>query len=131
MREPVWLTETLVMALHEELIARFGGHGGVRDRGLLQSALARPRNLLAYGEPILERLAASYAFGLARNHPFVDGNKRVALAAIDVFLQLNGRELVAPEAEAVVVMRELAAGKIDEAALAAWIEANVERLPKA
>lgn len=131
MREPNWLTETLVLGLHEELIARFGGHAGLRDRGLLQSALARPRNLLAYGEPALEQLAASYAFGLAQNHPFIDGNKRAALAAIDVFLQLNGYELVAPEPEAVVVIRDLATGEIDEAELAAWIEANVERLPDA
>ncbi len=94
----------------------------------MASALARPRNLLAYGEPSLEQLAASYAFGLAKNHPFVDGNKRVALAAIDVFLQLNGHELVVGEPEAVVIMRELASGEIDEPELAAWIAANVERL---
>ena len=128
MREPAWLTEALVTALHEELIARYGGHGGLRDQGLLASALARPRNLLAYGEPGLERLAASYAFGLAKNHPFVDGNKLVALAAIDVFLQLNGHELVVGEPEAVVIMRELASSEIDEPELAAWIAANVERL---
>ncbi len=125
MKEPLWLTGTVVTALHEALIARHGGLDGVRDHGRLDSALARPRNLLAYGEPSLEQLAASYAFGLTRNHPFVDGNKRVALAAIDVFLQLNGKELIAPEPEAVVVIRELAAGEIDEAALAAWIEAHV------
>ncbi len=128
MKEPEWLTEALVTALHEELIARYGGHAGLRDQGLLASALARPRNLLAYGEPSLEQLAASYAFGFARNHAFVDGNKRVALAAIDVFLQLNGHELVVGEPEAVVIMRELASSEIDEPELAAWIAANVERL---
>jgi len=124
MREPHWLTEDIVLALHAELIARHGGLGGVRDPGLLDSALARPHNLLAYDAPSLFELAAAYAFAIIRNHPFIDGNKRVALAVADVFLQLNGQELTAPEVEAVSMFRGLAAGEFDEATLARWIEAN-------
>jgi death-on-curing protein len=126
MKEPRWLTPTIVHTMHEELIAEHGGSSGVRDQGLLESALARPQNLLAYGEPTLAELAASYAFGIARNHPFVDGNKRTALMAAYVFLALNGRRLVAPEAEAVVMTRELASGASSEAEYAAWLASNVE-----
>ena len=128
MREPVWLAEKVVVALHAKLIARHGGLGALRDAGLLASALARPQNLYAYGEPTLPELAAAYCFGLVRNHPFVDGNKRVGLAAADVFLQLNGYELTAPETEAVAVIRDLAAGELDEATCARWIAANTERV---
>jgi death-on-curing protein len=124
MREPDWLTEDIVLALHAELIARHGGLGGVRDPGLLDSALARPHNLLVYDDPSLFVLAAAYAVAIVRNHPFIDGNKRVALAVADVFLQLNGQELTAPEVEAVAMFRDLASGELDEAALARWIEAN-------
>ena len=126
MSDPVWLTEDTVRALQDELIVTYGGLGGVRDAGLLASALARPQNLLAYGDPSLVQLAAAYAYGLVRNHPFVDGNKRIGLAAADVFLQLNGYEIIAPEVEAVAVMRDLAGGQIEEAELAHWIETNVE-----
>ena len=126
MSEPVWLTEAAVVGLHGELIAEHGGLGGVRDRGLLESALTQQLNLAAYGEPTLFELAAAYAFGLARNHPFNDGNKRVALAAADVFLQLNGHEIRVSEPEAVSVMRDLAAGEIGEGELAAWIERRAE-----
>ena len=125
MSEPVWLAEKIVLALHAELIARHGGLGALRDTGLLASALARPRNLFAYGEPSLFQLAAAYCFGLVRNHAFVDGNKRIGLAAADVLLQLNGHELTAPETEAVVAIRDLAAGELDEAGLARWIAANL------
>ncbi len=131
MIEPVWLDEDVVLALHAELVARHGGLNAVRDAGLLDSALARPKNLFAYGEPSLPELAAAYCFGIVSNHPFVDGNKRVGLALIDVFLQLNGYELVAREVEAVVVVRDLAAGELEEALLARWIESNVERLEPA
>ena len=124
MTEPLWVERDLVLALHEEMIAEHGGHAGVRDEGLLESALARPRQLLAYGDPGLFELAAAYAFGIVRNHPFIDGNKRAGLAAADVFLQLNGFEIVVHEVQAVVVFLDLAAGEIDEAVLAKWIEAN-------
>lgn len=128
MNEPVWIELQLVVALHAESIAEFGGLNGIRDEGLLDSALARPRQLLAYGDPNLFELAATYAFGIARNHAFVDGNKRTALAAADVFLQLNGFEIVVDEVQAVVAFQDLAAGEIDEAMLAKWIEANAERV---
>ena len=119
-----WLSERGVLATHAEQIAEHGGAPGVRDRGLLDSALARPRNLAAYGEPSVFRLAAAYAFGIARNHPFVDGNKRTALVAAATFLLLNGYELAAPEVEAVEVFLRLADGSVDEGALAAWLERN-------
>ena len=128
MSEPVWLSRDLVLAIQAELIAQFGGAVGIRDEGLLESALARPQNLFAYGEPSLTDLAAAYAYGLTRNHPFLDGNKRIALSALDVFLQLNGMELTASEAEAVVVMRDLAAGELDEPDFATWIRINTAAL---
>ncbi|MCC6467929.1 MAG: type II toxin-antitoxin system death-on-curing family toxin [Alphaproteobacteria bacterium] len=124
MKEPVWLPRKLIVTLQSLAIAEFGGSPGIRDEGLLESALARPQNLLAYGEPSLFALAAAYAFGLAKNHAFVDGNKRIAFAAIDVFLQLNGCELTASDVEATVVLQDLAAGKLSEDDLARWIEIN-------
>ena len=126
MNELVWIESELVVAMHAELIAEYGGLNGIRDEGLLDSALAHRPRLLAYGDPNLFELAAAYAFGIARNHPFVDGNKRSALAAADVFLQLNGFEIVVDEIHAVVAFQDLAAGEIDEAMLAKWIEANAE-----
>ena len=128
MTEPRWLDRDIVVALHQELIAEYGGLAGIRDEGLLDSALGRARHLHAYEVPSLFELAATYAFGLARNHPFIDGNKRVALAAADVFLQVNGHELVVAETEAAATFRDLAAGELDEPGLAAWIEANAEPL---
>ena len=128
MNEPVWLAEEAVRALHDELIKEHGGLGGVRDAGLLDSALARPHNLFAYAEPSLFELAAAYAFGLVRNHAFVDGNKRTGLMAAYVFLRVNGYRLSAPEVEAVAAFRDLAAGAIEEAQLSRWIEANAEAL---
>jgi death-on-curing protein len=122
--EPLWLAIDAVRAIHQELIAEYGGSPGIRDVGLLESALARPRQLLAYGDPGLFELAAAYAFGIVRNHPFVDGNKRTGMMAAYVFLRINGYRLEASEAEAVVVFQDLAAGEIDEAVLAKWIEAN-------
>jgi len=114
--------------MHEMLIAAHGGTSGLRDRGLLESALARPENLFVYEEaaPTLARLAAGYAFGIARNHPFADGNKRTALTVAAVFLEINGQSLVAEEAEAVAAFRALAWGKLDEEELAVWLEENVE-----
>ena len=126
MKEPRWLTAAAIYGIHEELIAEHGGSSGVRDQGLLESALARPQNLLAYGDPSLAEMAAAYAFGIVRNHPFVDGNKRTALMAAYVFLGLNGQRLVAPEAEAVVMTREMASGACGEAEYATWLAGNLE-----
>ena len=130
MKAPVWLTKEIVAALHLRAIDEFGGNPGIRDEGLLESALARPRNLLGYGEPSLFALAAAYGFGLAKNHAFIDGNKRVAFAAIDVFLQLNGYELTADQVEAVVVFQDLASGELSEEDLAKWIGINSGKSPK-
>lgn len=106
-------------------IARFGGGTGLRDEGLLLSALARPENMAAYGDPDVAALAASYAYGIARNHPFVDGNKRTALVTAAVFSLENGHELVANEADAVLTFLALAAGDLSEEELADWIRANL------
>lgn len=126
MTEPHWVSAEFIHIAHNELINLFGGSAGVRDQGLLDSALARPQNLAAYGDPSVADLAAAYAYGIASNHPFVDGNKRTAFAAAHVFLKLNGWELRAPQAEATIMIRDLAAGDIDEATLAAWIGAHLE-----
>ncbi len=121
MTEPIWLSVDLVLAIHDEQLREFGGPPGLRDRGLLESALARPLNKYAYGNDDLAALAAAYGFGLARNHAFVDGNKRIALLSMITFLGLNEIEFVVPEAEAVVVTLEVAAGEIDENGLTRWI----------
>jgi death on curing protein len=121
MSEPVWLPESLVLAIHGEQLAIFGGGSGVRDLGLLQSALDRPRNKWGYGEVELPVLAAAYGFGLAKNHPFVDGNKRVAFLSMFTFLGLNGLDLIASEPEATVIMQALASGQLTEAELAVWV----------
>jgi death on curing protein len=123
--EPTWLTADLVLAIHDEQLREFGGPPGIRDMGALESALGRARNRFAYEGGDFARLAAAYGFGIARNHPFVDGNKRAALLAIIAFLGLNDVELTASEAEAVIVIRDLAAGEIDEDVLARWIADNM------
>lgn len=125
--EPRWLNRAMVVALHDESLAQFGGLPGIRDGGLLDSALARPRNRLAY-EPDtpMTRLAAAYGFGLTRNHPFVDGNKRIAVLAVAVFLALNGRRFDPDEADEVRTILALAAGALDEEAFDAWIAANTK-----
>lgn len=120
----VWLTSELVQAIHGRQLRLFGGPTGLRDEGALESALGRPVNRAAYGEPDLAELAAAYAFGIAKNHPFVDGNKRASLLALVTFLGLNNIEFVADEAQAVVMIRSLAAGEIDEAGLTRWIRDN-------
>lgn len=125
MPEPIWLTRGIVDTLHELLLVEYGGAGGTRDGGLIDSALARPRNKAAYGDPDLPALAASYAYGLAQNHGYVDGNKRVAATALGVFLDLNGLELVAPEPELVSIILALAAGDLSEEQLAAWVRGKV------
>lgn len=124
---PRWLTRAMVMALHQESLAIFGGLGGIRDEGLLESALARPRNLLAY-EPgaDLVRLAAKYGFGLARNHPLTDGNKRVSVLAVAVFLAINGLDFDPDEVDEVRTILALAAGELDEEDLETWIRANTK-----
>ncbi|TBW35078.1 type II toxin-antitoxin system death-on-curing family toxin [Siculibacillus lacustris] len=121
MSDVVWLTTELVIAIHGEQLQRFGGPPGLRDRGLLESALGRPMNKHAYEEVDLADLAAAYAFGIARNHPFVDGNKRAALLALVTFLGLNEITFLVPEPEAVVAIQSLAAGTLSEEGLAAWI----------
>ena len=124
MSEPIWLTVEDVITLHGEQLVIFGGPEGVRDRGLLESALGRPLNRWNYGESDLARLAAAYAFGISRNHPFVDGNKRASFAAMMVFLQLNGVAFAPDPAQATAAMLALAAGDIDEDGLARWIRDN-------
>ena len=125
--EPRWLALATVRAIHAESVAAHGGSAGIRDVGLLESALDRPRNLLAYGDdPSVFDLAAAYCSGIVGNHPFVDGNKRAGLLAAVAFLDLNGYVFRPAEADAVAVIMALAAGEIDEAALAAWIAAYSE-----
>jgi death-on-curing protein len=119
-----WIDEPLARALHGEQLAAHGGGAGVRDAGLLDSALQRPRNLAAYGEPDAASLAASLAFGLARNHPFVDGNKRTAFVAAATFLEMNGQRVIATEPDVVITFLALAAGDLAEPALADWFRAN-------
>lgn len=121
MTEPVWLTAELVIAIHEEQLREFGGPPGIRDRSMLESALDRPKNKWSYGETDLGALAAAYAFGIARNHPFVDGNKRASFLSIVTFLGLNDIEFLADEAEAAVIIQDLAAGIVDEDGLRRWI----------
>lgn len=124
MTEPKWLTVEDVIALHGEQLAIFGGPEGVRERGMLESALGRPINRWNYGESDIAALAAAYAFGISRNHPFVDGNKRASFAALMVFLRLNGVAFAPDPALATAAMLALAAGEIDENGLARWIRDN-------
>lgn len=121
MTEWVWIDPTVVLAVHEEQLAEHGGSPGVRDIGLLESALARPMNLVAYGAPDVAELAASYGVGIARNHPFVDGNKRTAFVSVELFLRLNGYRLVADDAACVLTMLAVAAAEMDEATFADWL----------
>ena len=120
-----WIQANVVLAIHEMQLAEHGGGTGIRDAGLLDSALSRPRNLALYGTPDVAELATSYAFGLARNHPFIDGNKRTAYVAAELFLGLNGFALTSSDAESVVNMLALAAGDIDEAAFTAWLRQHL------
>ena len=122
--KPVWLSESAVLAMHEELLAEHGGASGAVNMGQLKATLACPQQKLDYEDPDIIDLAASYGFGFARNHCFTDANKRISLVAIDVFLQINGHELVASEIDAVATMIQLAAGEISESELAVWIRVN-------
>jgi len=128
MREPVWISEALVLSIHSRQLAEHGGLDGVRDAGLLLSALARPQHLFHYGAPSLTDMAASYAFGIARNHPFLDGNKRTAYVAARLFLVLNGQDIEASQADKYNAMIALASGASDEAAFAAWLKQVVVAL---
>jgi len=119
-----WLLKRTVISLHTDTIIEHRGSAGIRDEGLLESALARPQNLAAYGTPTAFDLATSYAFGIARNHPFIDGNKRSALLAAYLFLRRNGWKLAAAEADAVAVFRDLASGSLSETELSAWLKQN-------
>lgn len=125
-----WVPEAAVRAMHAELIAEHGGRDGIRNAGLLSSALARPRNKRAYGaSSSIFELAAAYGVGIARNHPFVDGNKRIALAMVYVFLERNGYRLEAPEVDAVEAMLAIAARKWTEKELSAWLKKHSVRWP--
>ena len=124
MTEPEGLDTDIVLDVHAEQLAIFGGGDGMRDLGLLESALARPLNKFAYGETDLAALAAAYAFGIARNHPFVDGNKRAAFGSLIVFLGLNGIDLDVPPEAATAIILEVAAGAIDEDGLTRWLRDN-------
>ena len=121
MISPVWILRETVLALQEQLISEFGGESGLRDAGLLDSALARPQHLYTHAKPTMGELAASYAFGLVKNHPFVDGNKRIGFVTAILFLQLNGHQFGASEADAVVRTLALAAGECSEADYARWL----------
>ena len=125
MKEPIWLDIDTVLDFHAEQLALFGGADGIRDHGLLDSALARPLNKFGYGENSIAALAAAYGFGIARNHPFIDGNKRTALASMIVFLGLNGMDLDAPQEAATAMILSLAAGEITEDVLAQWVADNI------
>ena len=122
-----WIAKSVALAIHEEQIAEHGGASGIRDDALLESALARPQNLAAYGEPDLAALAASYAFGIARNHPFLDGNKRTSYVVTRLFLRLNGRDIKADEASRLQTWLALAAGNLTEEELADWLRTNLSK----
>lgn len=123
MADIVWLLEETILAIHQRQIAEHGGSGGLRDQGLLTSAVARPQQLLAYGQPSpdLASLAAAYAYGIARNHPFVDGNKRTALVAARTFLLLNDANVQAAQVDKWLTFLRLAEGSLTEAELGEWI----------
>ena len=124
---PVWITADVALAAHAEQIAEHGGGHGVRDMGALESAMARPQNLAAYSEADIASLAAAYAFGIARNHPFVDGNKRTAAVVSETFLNLNDHRLAATDAELVVAFLALAAGELREEEMADWFRERLAR----
>ena len=127
MKQPHWLTREECLALHEFMLSEYGGITGVRDEHLLDSALARPQQLFAYGKPNMADMAAAYAAGIVKNHPFLDGNKRTGFMLGAGFLERNGFEFRATEAEAALRTLALAAGKMSEKAYAAWLKANAKR----
>jgi death-on-curing protein len=121
----VWLSHQLILAIHDEQLAEHGGAMGVRDRALLDSALARPLNRFGYGEPDIAELAALYCIAIALNHPFVDGNKRTAYVALETFLSLNGYRLQVTDADAAVMIIAMASGEIRDVAFTDWVRANI------
>ncbi len=121
-----WVPQEVLIAVHEEQLAEHGGAAGLRDVGLFESALARPQQLAAYGEPDVADLAAAYAFGLVRNHPFIDGNKRTGFVAAQLFLRMNGHRIQAPHPDCVLTTLALAAGDLDEASFAAWLRRHLQ-----
>ena len=127
MKKWIWIDARAIVAIHDEQLAEHGGAAGTRDQGLLASALSRPINLAAYEKPDAAALAASYAVGLAKNHPFVDGNKRTAFVALELFLALNGFELNASDVDCVLTMLAVASGEMDETMLADWIRHNIKK----
>ncbi len=131
MKEPIWLELSDCLAFHEELLSRFGGLSAVRDEGLLDSELNRPQQALAYGKPSLFDLAASYASGIIRNHPFLDGNKRTGVMTAALFLEINGCRFMAPEEEVVLQTLALAAGELQEAEYALWLKDSCKRRKRA
>jgi death on curing protein len=130
MNEPIWLDVEILIDLHAEQLALFGGPDGIRDQGMLESALGRPINKFTYGETDLATLAAAYGFGIARNHPFIDGNKRAAFGAIIVFLGLNDIDFLVPPESATVMILSLAAGEVNEDGLTRWIRDNWPSEPR-
>jgi len=126
--EWIWIVDSVVLAIHEAQLAEHGGMVGIRDEGLLASALARPRNVQAYGEdPDAAALAAAYGFDLSRNHPFLDGNKRTAFVVMELFLNLNGWSLNADDADCISTIEALAAGKLSEKAFAKWVRGHLAK----
>lgn len=126
MREPVWIEKDVILSLHNELLAWFGGLEGIRDEGMLESAIQKSKQWFHYEEPSLFELAASYAAGIIQNHPFMDGNKRTGFVAAALFLESSGLRLTVPEEEAVIMTRGMAAGEIEAAAYAQWLQAGTE-----
>ena len=123
MKEPIWVLRDVVISVQQMLLAEHGGLSGIREEALLDSALSRPQNLFSYTDTVsIFDLAASYSYGLARNHPFVDGNKRVALTIAAIFLELNGFSFNATEAETVIIVKQLASGQLTEKQLAFWLQ---------
>ena len=120
----VWIERSVILAIHEMQLAEHGGGNGIRDVNLLDSALARPLNLAAYGEPDAPALAAAYGYGISRNHAFIDGNKRTGFVAAELFLRLNGYQLAAGDADCVLTMLSVAAGDITEDEFATWLRAH-------
>jgi death on curing protein len=128
MKKPHWILPEIIHAIHDEQLSAHGGSDGIRDLGLIESALTRPQNLYAYGKSVtIPQLAAAYCYGLAKNHGFVDGNKRVAAVACELFLNLNSYRLTADDAEMVGTILSVAEGSMTEEALARWVREHAER----
>ena len=130
MKEPIWIVTRDALAIHDQLLALYGGASGLRGAGLLESALARPRQQFAYASPGIVEMAAAYTSGIVQNHPFVDGNKRTGFVVGVLFLEMNGFTFIASEAEAAQAVLELAAGSVDEIGFAAFVRDHVKRTRK-